>query len=75
MIMMIMMMTMMTMMVMITCVRPTQVVSRHECRQSRPEISIRRLFYDNGDDDSIGEIFLSDWSEKHPFADDRIIFC
>ena len=53
---------MMAMMVMITCVRPTQVVSRHECRQSRPEISIRRLFYDNGDDDSIGEIFLSDWS-------------
>ena len=53
-------MTMMVMMVMITCVRPTQVVSRHECRQSRPEISIRRLFYDNGDDDDsnydIGEI-------------------
>ena len=28
----------MTMMMMITCGRPTQEASRHECRQSRPEI-------------------------------------
>ena len=66
---MIMIITMMMMMMMIiTCVRPILGVSRHGCRQSRPEIII--FDDDDSDDcnDDVGEIFLSDWSRKTPFC-------
>ena len=68
MIMMMMMMVMMvtiilvmTMMMMITCGRPTQEASRHECRQSRPEVNFDEfiVFYYNDSNTGFTVSFLS----------------